>query len=88
MTAVATIDTDMRRMTRASAACRRLMIPGVGHLKHILKLGRLRLRGPNGAKDEFLLAAPAQNLRKLGKLVPFPEPIFVTCGGSGPALPR
>lgn len=30
---------------------------------------RLRLRGPNGARDEFLLAATAQNLRKLAKLV-------------------
>ena len=37
-----------------------------GHLKRILKLDRLRLRGPNGAKDEFHLAAAAQNLRKLG----------------------
>ena len=27
------------------------------HLKRILRLDRLRLRGPNGAKDEFLLAA-------------------------------
>lgn len=42
------------------------------HLKRILKLDRLRLRGPNGAKDEFLLAATAQNLRKLAKLVPDP----------------
>jgi transposase len=33
MTAVAAIDADMRRMTRASAACRRLVtIPGVGQL--------------------------------------------------------
>jgi hypothetical protein len=40
------------------------------HLKRILKLDRLRLRGPNGAKDEFLLAATAQNLRKLAKLFP------------------
>ncbi|HEX8813001.1 MAG TPA: IS1182 family transposase [Terracidiphilus sp.] len=40
------------------------------HLKRILKLDRLRLRGPNGAKDEFLLAATAQNLRKLAKLIP------------------
>jgi transposase len=40
------------------------------HLKRILKLDRLRLRGPNGARDEFLLAATAQNLRKLAKLVP------------------
>ena len=46
------------------------------HLKRILKLDRLRLRGPNGAKDEFLLAATAQNLRKLAKLIPLPAPIF------------
>ena len=32
------------------------------HLKRILKLDRLRLRGPSGAHDEFLLAATAQNL--------------------------
>jgi len=35
------------------------------HLQRTLKLDRLRLRGPNGAKGEFLLAATAQNLRKL-----------------------
>jgi hypothetical protein len=46
------------------------------HLKRILALGKLRLRGPSGAKDEFLLAATAQNLRKLAKLIPFPAPIF------------
>jgi transposase len=40
------------------------------HLKRILKLDRLRLRGPNGAHDEFLLAATAQNLRKMAKLIP------------------
>ena len=40
------------------------------HLKRILGLGRLRLRGPCGASDEFLLAATAQNLRKLAKLIP------------------
>ena len=45
------------------------------HLKRILGLGRLRLRGPCGAKDEFLLAATAQNLRKLAKLLPLPQPI-------------
>jgi len=48
------------------------------HLKRILKLDRLRLRGPNGAKDEFLLAATAQNLRKLAKLIPLPAPNFAT----------
>ena len=44
------------------------------HLKRILKLGRLRLRGPCGAQDEFLLAATAQNLRKLAKLRSEPPP--------------
>jgi transposase len=43
------------------------------HLKRILKLDRLRLRGPSGAHDEFLLAATAQNLRKLAKLIPVPN---------------
>jgi transposase len=39
------------------------------HLKRILRLDRLRLRDPFGARDEFLLAATAQNLRKLAKLI-------------------
>src|SRR6266567_4310447 len=43
------------------------------HLKRILKLDRLRLRGPSGARDEFHLAATAQNLRKLAKLIPMPS---------------
>ena len=40
------------------------------HLKRIIGLDRLRLRGPNGAKDEFHMAATVQNLRKLAKLRP------------------
>jgi hypothetical protein len=44
------------------------------HLKRILKLDRLRLRGPYGARDEFLLAATAQNLRKMAKLIKAPKP--------------
>ena len=43
------------------------------HLKHILKLDRLRLRGPNGARDEFHLAAAAQNLRKMAKVAARPR---------------
>ena len=46
------------------------------HLKRILGMGRLRLRGPTGAHDEFLLAATAQNLRKLAKLVAGPAPMM------------
>jgi transposase len=39
------------------------------HLKRILRLGRLRLRGPCGAQVEFTLAAIAQNLRRMAKLI-------------------
>ena len=42
------------------------------HLKRILKLDRLRSRGPSVARDEFHLAATAQNLRKLAMLIPAP----------------
>ena len=49
------------------------------HLKRILKLGRLRLRGPWGARDEFTLAAIAQNLRRLAKLVARPPPAAAVC---------
>jgi hypothetical protein len=36
--------------------------------KRILKLDRLRRRGPNGAEDECVLAATAHNPGKLAKL--------------------
>ena len=49
------------------------------HLKRILKLARLRLRGPRGAQDEFTLAAVAQNLRRLAKLVARPPPAIAGC---------
>src|SRR6266542_4241500 len=44
------------------------------HLNRILKLDRLRLRGPSGARDEFLLAAIAQNLRRMAKRLTFAAP--------------
>ena len=40
------------------------------HLKRWQKLTRLRLRGLSGANEEFLLAATAQNLKRLAKLAP------------------
>lgn len=43
------------------------------HLKRILGFGQLQLRGPCGANDESLLAATAQNLRKLAKITPAPQ---------------
>ncbi len=45
------------------------------HLKIIFRLARLRLRGPRGAQDEFLLAATAQNLKKLAKYITRPPPL-------------
>jgi len=42
------------------------------HLKRFLKLDRLRLRCPSGARGEFTLAATAQNLRDMAKLIPMP----------------
>ena len=47
-------------------------IRGAVELRHERASGRklaVRLRGPSGVKDEFLLAATAQNLRKLAKLI-------------------
>jgi hypothetical protein len=37
------------------------------HMKRILKVDRLRLRGLSGARDEFLLTTTAQNLRRMAK---------------------
>ena len=59
---------------RASRRQRKKVEILFAHLKRILRLDRLRLRGPNGARDEFLLAASVQNLRKLAKLIPAPTP--------------
>ena len=55
------------------------------HLKRILRLGRLRLRGPRGAQFEFTLAAIAQNLRRLAKLLVRPPPAAQECFCVGPA---
>jgi transposase len=49
------------------------------HLKRILRLGRLRLRGPRGAQFEFMLAAIAQNLRRLARLIARPPPALGAC---------
>jgi transposase len=81
------IDEDVRDLARSLATTpayeasrhRRKKVEMLfAHLKRILKLSRLRLRGPNGARDEFLLAATAQNLRKLAMLRPPPGPTIAT----------
>jgi hypothetical protein len=49
------------------------------HLKRVLKLDRLRLRGLNGACDEFLLAAIAQNLPRMAmRFCPPPPHLEIT----------
>jgi hypothetical protein len=49
-------------------------------MKRIFKLDRLQLRGLSGAKDEVLLTAIAQNLRRLVKFLCRPPPAAaVTC---------
>jgi transposase len=77
------IDEDARDVARAIQATpayeqsrkdRKKVEMLFAHLKRILKLNRLRLRGPKGARDEFLLAATVQNLRKLARLRPEPAP--------------
>jgi transposase len=71
-------DTDAYRQSRKD---RKKVEVLFAHLKRILKLDRLRLRGRRGARDEFLLAATAQNLRRMAKRVmqmPVIEPIRAT----------
>jgi transposase len=48
------------------------------HMKGILKLDRFRLRGLSGVRDEVLLTATAQNLRRLAKLLWRPPPAAAT----------
>ena len=45
------------------------------HLKRILKLDRLRLRGPNGARDSSILQPPPKTSGNSAKLIPLSAPI-------------
>ena len=47
------------------------------HMKRIFRLDRLRLRGLSGVRDEVLLTATAQNLRRLVKFLCRPPPLAV-----------
>ena len=64
---------DRKRIEMLFAHLKRIL------LKRILRLGHLRLRGPCGAQFEFTLAAIAQNLRRLAKLVARPPPLPAPC---------
>lgn len=64
-----------------SARERRKVEMAFAHLKRNLSFRRLRLRGITGAKDEFLLAATVQNLRKLARSLAYRPPIPSGCPG-------
>jgi hypothetical protein len=65
---------------RKSAYARRKVEMLFAHLKRHLNFRRLRLRGMTGARDECTLAAIAQNLRKLVRMIGFsPPPYAAVC---------
>ncbi len=82
------IDEDVREHVRALAnteafqqSCRerKKVEMRFAHMKRIHKLDRLRLRGLSGAKDEVLLTATAQNLRRLAKFLCRAPPLADAC---------
>jgi transposase len=78
------IDEDVRALANTEAfqlSCRERKKVEVrfAHMKRILKLDRLRLRGLSGARDEVLLTAIAQNLRRLAKLICRSPPPTAEC---------
>jgi transposase len=82
------IDEDVRDQVRALANTeafqlsrreRKKVEMRFAHMKRILKLDRLRLRGLSGARDEVLLTATAQNLRRLAKLMCRSPPQAAQC---------
>jgi IS5 family transposase len=78
------IDEDVRDRVRALANTeafqqsrreRKKIEMRFAHMKRIFRLDRLRLRGLSGARDEVLLTATAQNLRRLVKFLCRPPPL-------------
>jgi hypothetical protein len=57
-----------------SAADRKKVETLFGEAKHLLSMVRLRLRGLTGARDEFLLTATVQNLKRLVAQTTRPPP--------------
>ncbi len=78
------VDEDVRDQVRALADTeafqqsrreRKKIEMRFAHMKRILRLDRLRLRGLSGARDEVLLTATAQNLKRLVKFLSRPPPL-------------
>ena len=82
------LNEDVRDSVRALAATdafqqsrreRKKVEMRFAHMKRALRLDRLRLRGLSGARDEVLLTATAQNLRRLVKLLGHAPPFAAAC---------
>ena len=82
------VDEDLRDQVRALANTeafqqshreRKKIEMRFAHMKRIFRLDRLRLRGLTGARDEVLLTATAQNLRRLVKFLCRPPPLAAAC---------
>lgn len=83
------INEDVRERVRALAdteafrqSCRgrKKVEMRFAHMKRILRLDRFRLRGLSSVRDEVLLTATAQNLRRLAKLLcRAPPPLAEAC---------
>ena len=58
----------------ASSVDRKKIEGLLGEAKHVLSMVRLRLRGLTGARDEFLLTATVQNLKRLANHATRPPP--------------
>jgi IS5 family transposase len=69
-------DTDAFQQSRRE---RKKVEMRFAHMKRVLRLDRLRLRGLSGARDEVLLTATAQNLRRLVKLLGGAPPLPAAC---------
>jgi IS5 family transposase len=85
------LNEDVRDRVRASANTeafqqsrreRKKVEMRFAHMERILRLDRFRLRGLSGVRDEVLLTATAQNVRRLAKLLSRPPATF------GSSLPR
>jgi len=65
----------MKSDAYAASSVDRKKIEGLfGEAKHVLSVVRLRLRGLTGARDEFLLTATVQNLKRLANHATRPPP--------------
>jgi len=80
MYAIASVHWPIRKPFQQSRRERKKVEMRFAHMKRILRLDRFRLRGLSGIRDEVLLTATAQNLRRLARLLcRAPPPLAGAC---------